>query len=89
MKKLAKAKEFHKKRAAELEPNSPEPFYSIGNINWILCYDKSRSASASSKEGLIEEGLKNLEKAVGNDPNYYNAYFYMNLLLAAESSGHC
>ena len=84
MKNFAKAKEYYKKRT-ELEPNSPEPFYSIGNVNWILCYNKQDPLPTDQKKVLIEEGLTNLEKAVQNDPNYYNAYFYINLLLRQKA----
>jgi tetratricopeptide (TPR) repeat protein len=84
MKNFAKAKEYYKKRT-ELEPNSPEPFYSIGNVNWILCYNKQDPLPTEQKKVLIEEGLTNLEKAVQNDPNYYNAYFYINLLLRQKA----
>jgi tetratricopeptide (TPR) repeat protein len=79
MKELEKAKEFHIK-AAELEPTNPDPYYSVGNINWLLCYDKSNPLPPARKAELVEEGLKYLSKAIEVDPNYYNAYFYMNLL---------
>jgi tetratricopeptide (TPR) repeat protein len=79
MKQLEKAKEFHVK-AAELEPTNPDPYYSVGNINWLLCYDKSNPLPPAKKAELVEEGLKYLNKAIEIDPNYYNAYFYMNLL---------
>jgi tetratricopeptide (TPR) repeat protein len=79
MKQLEKAKEFHMK-AAELEPTNPDPYYSVGNINWLLCYDKSNPLPPAKKAELVEEGLKYLNKAIEIDPNYYNAYFYMNLL---------
>jgi tetratricopeptide (TPR) repeat protein len=79
MKQLEKAKEFHMK-AAELEPTNPDPYYSVGNINWLLCYDKSNPLPPARKAELVEEGLKYLNKAIEIDPNYYNAYFYMNLL---------
>jgi tetratricopeptide (TPR) repeat protein len=79
MKQLEKSKEFHMK-AAELDPSNPDHYYSVGNINWLLCYDKSNPLPPSRKAELIEEGLKYLTKAAELDPNYYNAYFYMNLL---------
>ena len=84
MKNFAKAKEYYKKRT-ELEPNSPEPFYSIGNVNWILCYNKQDPLPIAQKKVLIDEGLTSLERAVKNDPNYYNAYFYINLLLRQKA----
>lgn len=84
MKNFAKAKEYYQK-TAQLEPNSPEPFYSIGNVNWILCYNKQDPLPTDQKKVLIEEGLANLKKAVEIDPNYYNAYFYINLLLRQKA----
>ena len=84
MRNFEKAKEYYKK-TAELEPNNPEPFYSIGNVNWVLCYDKAHPLPAAKKSELIEEGLQNLNKCVQIDPNYYNAYFYINLLLRQKA----
>src|SRR5689334_23378096 len=37
MKKLDQAKEYHKK-VAELDPNDPETYYSIGVIDWTEAY---------------------------------------------------
>ncbi len=84
MKNFTKAKEYYQK-TAELEPNSPEPFYSIGNVNWILCYNKQDPLPTDQKKVLIEEGLNSLHKAVEIDPTYYNAYFYINLLLRQKA----
>jgi len=37
MKRLDEAKEFYKKQIA-LEPNNPEPYYSVGVIDWTMTY---------------------------------------------------
>lgn len=84
MRNFEKAKEYYVK-TAQLEPNNPEPFYSIGNVNWVLCYNKQNPLPTDRKKELIEEGLTNLKKAVEIDPNYYNAYFYINLLLRQKA----
>jgi tetratricopeptide (TPR) repeat protein len=84
MRNFEKAKEYYLK-TAKLEPKNPEPFYSIGNVNWVLCYDKQNPLPTERKKELIEEGLANLQKAVEIDPNYYNAYFYINLLLRQKA----
>lgn len=84
MKEFAKAKEFYLK-TAQLEPSKPDPFYSVGNVNWILCYDKQNPLPWQKKAELIEEGLTNLNKALELDPNYYYARFYINLLLRQKA----
>ena len=84
MRNFEKAKEYYVK-TAQLEPNNPEPFYSIGNVNWVLCYDRQHPLPTEKKKELIEEGLTSLKKAVEIDPNYYNAYFYINLLLRQKA----
>jgi tetratricopeptide (TPR) repeat protein len=84
MREFEKAKEYYLK-TAQLQPTNPEPFYSIGNVNWVLCYNKQNPLPLEKKKELIEEGLTNLNKAVANDPNYYNAYFYINLLLREKA----
>jgi tetratricopeptide (TPR) repeat protein len=84
MKQFAKAKEFYIK-TAELEPTKPDPFYSVGNVNWILCYDKQNPLPWQKKSELIEEGLTNLNKALVLDPDYYYARFYINLLLRQKA----
>jgi tetratricopeptide (TPR) repeat protein len=84
MRDFEKAKEYYLK-TAQLQPSNPEPFYSIGNVNWVLCYDKQNPLPTEKKKELVEEGLANLNKAIENDPNYYNAYFYINLLLRQKA----
>jgi tetratricopeptide (TPR) repeat protein len=84
MRDFENAKTYYKK-TAELEPNTPEPYYSIGNVNWVLCYDKSHPLPPAKKAELIEEGIQSLNKAVEINPSYYNAYFYINLLLRQKA----
>jgi tetratricopeptide (TPR) repeat protein len=45
MKKLPEAKEYYKK-VAELDPNDPEAYYSIGVIDWTLAYQPRMEARA-------------------------------------------
>lgn len=45
MKKLPEAKEYYKK-VAELDPNDPEAYYSIGVIDWTLSYQPRMEARA-------------------------------------------
>jgi tetratricopeptide (TPR) repeat protein len=43
MKKFDAAKEFYKK-ASEVDPTDPEPFYSVGVIDWTLSYEPRQAA---------------------------------------------
>lgn len=84
MRQFEKAKE-HYIMTSQMEPNNADSFYSIGNVNWTLCYDKQNPLPTAKKAELAEEGLKSLKRAVEIDPNYYNAYFYINLLLRQKA----
>ena len=56
MKKLDEAKDYHKK-VAELDPNDPEAYYSIGVVDWTMSYQPRMEERA--KLGLKpEEPLK-------------------------------
>lgn len=83
MKEFEKSKEYHKK-VAELQPNDPIAYYSIGNINWWLLFIH-RDYPPEKKLELITEGLEALSKATSLDPNYADAYFYINLLHRQEA----
>jgi len=52
MKKFDLAKEFYKK-ASELDPNDPEPYYSIAVIDWTQTYQPRMEARA--REGMKTE----------------------------------
>lgn len=79
MGKFQDAKEYYLK-SCEMEPDNPEPFYSVGNVNWTLAYDKMNPLSPKERWDLADEGLEYLDKALANDPDYFNAHFYINLL---------
>lgn len=84
MHEFEKAKEEYKK-VVELDPNSPEAFYSIGNICWHLCYNRQNRLPTSQRRDLIEEGLTTLNRSLELDPNYYMSLFYVNLLLRQKA----
>jgi Tetratricopeptide repeat len=52
MKKFDQAKEYYRK-ATELDPNDPEPYYSVGVIDWTQSYQPRQEARA--KLGLKPE----------------------------------
>ncbi len=62
MKKFDKAKEFYKK-ASELDPNDPEPYYSVAVIDWTQTYQPRQEERA--KLGMKpEEALPAKDKKV-------------------------
>jgi tetratricopeptide (TPR) repeat protein len=83
MKEFEQSKEYHKK-VAQLQPNDAIAYYSIGNINWWLLFIHKDYLPEKKKE-LIAEGLESLNKASSLDPNYADAFFYINLLHRQEA----
>ena len=79
MGEFEKAKEYYLMNCT-LEPESAVPFYSVGNVNWTMAYDKLNPRPAQERWDLSVEGLKYLEQCLANDPDYFNAHFYINLL---------
>jgi tetratricopeptide (TPR) repeat protein len=45
MKKFEEAKQYYR-RASEIDPNDPEPYYSVGVIDWTQCYQPRMEARA-------------------------------------------
>ena len=82
-----KAKEYYLEDC-KLEPEQADPFYSVGNVNWTMAYDKLNPRPPQERWQLSEEGLEYLEKCLVNDPDYFNAHFYINLLNRGKSQGH-
>jgi TonB family protein len=70
---------------SKLEPQNPLPFYSIGAIDWIIVYDKKNPASPGQQAVVIDEGLSNLDSALGLNPRYEDAMTYKNLLLREKA----
>jgi len=58
MKKFEDAKTYYRK-ALEMDPNDPEPYYSIGVIDWTQCYQPRMEERA--KLGLKPEELLNIK----------------------------
>jgi tetratricopeptide (TPR) repeat protein len=78
MKEFEKSKEYHKK-VSELEPTNPEPFYSMGNINWWLLFIH-KDYPPEQKTALINEGMEALKKSTKLNPGFADAFFYINLM---------
>lgn len=80
----AKAGKFNEalqwyQRRAQVEPNNAEAYYVIGVICWEKSY-KFVDVTPEERERLIKIGMDALERAVKINPNYADAYLYMNLL---------
>jgi tetratricopeptide (TPR) repeat protein len=99
MKQFDKAKEFYRK-ATELDPNDPEPYYSVAVIDWTQTYQPRMEERA--KLGLkpdeplkernasnIQEGIDNLTKALQLRPDYDDAMAYMNLMYRERADVTC
>jgi tetratricopeptide (TPR) repeat protein len=66
-------------RRASVEPNNPEAYYIIGVICWEKSY-RFADVTPEQRERLVSVGLDALQKAIRINPNYADAYLYMNLL---------
>lgn len=113
MKKFEDAKTYYRK-ALEADPNDPEPYYSVGVIDWTQSYQPrmeeraklglkpEESLSAKDKNqkkvcedlknknaAIIQDGIDNLNKALGIRPDYDDAMAYMNLMYREKADVEC
>ncbi len=72
------AVEWYEKRAALLKTDA-EAYYIIGVLCWEKSY-KSPHITPDERERVVELGMKALDKAMEINPDYFEAYLYMNLL---------
>ena len=69
------------RKRAELEPTNPEVFYTMGVTAWDKSYNSVPDAMTGEvRRGIVDEGMKNLDKALELKPDYFEAMFYVNLL---------
>ncbi len=78
-KQLAKAHDYYLKYAT-LDSSNAVPFYAVGSVDWIMVYNKNNPLPEDEQGKLVEEGLANLDKALGVNPDYEEAMTYKNLL---------
>jgi tetratricopeptide (TPR) repeat protein len=111
MKKMDDARQWYAKAAA-VDPNDPEIYYSIGVIDWTQSYQdrmKERAAlglkptddikdkkvcsellsKISGNQANVDEGIKNLDKAMDLRHDYEDAMAYMNLLYREKADFDC
>lgn len=79
---LQKSREYYVKNA-QLNPNDPVPFYSIGSIDWLIV--KEGTIPPEEQARLVDEGLQNLDKALALNEEYEDAMAYKNLLYREKS----
>ena len=73
------AMRYYEKRA-QLEPNEKTAWYVIG----VVCWERSNKAAsqlpAAERDRIIDRGLQALDRALQIDPEYFEAFAYVNLL---------
>ncbi len=74
-----KAYEFHELRL-KFDPNNAEVWYSIGVNRFSKAFRLQNVLSYEEREKCGKESENALKKAIEIDPNYANAYHYMNIL---------
>jgi|SRR5262245_13025445 len=78
-KQLLKAHDYYLKYAS-LDDKNPIPYYTIGVLDWLTVYDKNNTLSQDDQIKTIDEGLENIDKSLGLNPDYDDAMTYKNLL---------
>ena len=69
------------RKRAELEPTNAEVFYTMGVTAWDKSYNTVPEAMTGEvRRAIIDEGMKNLNKALELKPDYFESMFYVNLL---------
>lgn len=72
--------EWQRKRA-QMEPNNAEVFYTMGVTAWQKSYDTVPDALApEARKAILDDGMKNLNRANELRPDYFEAMFYINLM---------
>lgn len=70
MKQMDQAKEFYKKQI-QIDPQNPEPYYSIGVINWTLCYQARqilKTRMGYAPDAPIKDATEREKLAERNNP---------------------
>jgi tetratricopeptide (TPR) repeat protein len=78
-KQLLKAHDYYIKYAS-LDDKNPIPYYTIGVLDWLTVYDKNNTLSTEEQIKVLDEGLANIDKSLGLNPDYDDAMTYKNLL---------
>jgi len=76
--KFDEALRWYKMRA-QVDAKNPEAYYIIGVITWEKCY-KFADVTPEQRADLVKTGMDALDQAIKLNPNYADAFLYMNLL---------
>ncbi|HSA96451.1 MAG TPA: tetratricopeptide repeat protein [Acidobacteriota bacterium] len=69
------------RKRADLEPKNAEVYYTMGVTAWDKSYNSVPEAlPPDQRRAIIEQGLKDLEKAIELNPDYFESMFYVGLL---------
>ncbi len=69
------------RKRAELEPTNAEIYYTMGVTAWDKSYNTVPEAlPPDQRRAIIEQGLKDLNKALELNPDYFESMFYVGLL---------
>jgi tetratricopeptide (TPR) repeat protein len=69
------------RKRAEIEPTNAEVYYTMGVTAWDKSYNSVPEAlPADQRRAIVEQGIKDLNKALELNPDYFEAMFYENLL---------
>src|ERR1700691_5159930 len=94
-KKWDDAKKYYR-MASDLDPNDPEPYYSVGVIDWTACYQPRMEERAKlgidlrgKNSPAIQEGIDSLNKGIQLRPDYDDAMAYLNLMYREKADVEC
>jgi tetratricopeptide (TPR) repeat protein len=69
------------RKLAELEPTNAEIYYTMGVTAWDKSYNTVPEAlPPDQRRAILDEGMKNLNRALELNPDYFESMFYLNLL---------
>jgi tetratricopeptide (TPR) repeat protein len=91
MKKFDDAKKYYR-MAGDLDPNDPEPYYSVGVIDWTACYQprmEERAKLGMKPDENLNPKNKDQKKAIQLRPDYDDAMAYLNLMYREKADVEC
>lgn len=75
---------WFEKRALK-QPNNKEAWYTLGVNCWARSYHGGVTVSNEERLQVVDRGIAAFDKALGIDPNYFEALSYINLIYREKS----